>query len=42
VSHPQDSDEAAKQPDAAIGFSQTETLRALAQLVRDEKLAELK
>jgi hypothetical protein len=41
VSHPQDSDEAAKQPDEGDWFSQTETLRALAQLVRDEKLAEL-
>lgn len=41
MSHPQDSDEAAKHPDDGDWFSQTETLRALAQLVRDEKLAEL-
>jgi acetyl-CoA carboxylase biotin carboxyl carrier protein len=41
VSHPQDSDEAAKQPPGGDWFSQTDTLRALAQLVRDEKLVEL-
>jgi acetyl-CoA carboxylase biotin carboxyl carrier protein len=49
VTHPQDSDgneqqpsdEAAKHSSGNDWFSQTDTLRALAQLVRDEKLAEL-
>ncbi len=41
MTHPQDSDEAARQPENGDWFSQADTLRALAQLVRDEKLAEL-
>jgi acetyl-CoA carboxylase biotin carboxyl carrier protein len=49
VTHPQDSDgnkqqpsnEAARHSSGGDWFSQAETLRALAELVRDEKLAEL-